>query len=187
MKIYIYVLKDPTTKIIKYVGQTKSPKNRLRSHIDLARWGKRKRAVGDWINTLLNNGKKPLLEVIEETSIEFWAAREIYWISYYKSKSLKLLNLTNGGESNNGYKYSNELKEVRKQARIGWVFSEITKNKISQSLNQPIVNIDDNIIYESMKQAISLSGVPKSTFHRKFHKGERINGKLFKWYNENNK
>lgn len=182
MKIYMYTLSDPLTKEVKYVGKTKSIKRRLQSHIDYARNTQRKRRyVADWILGLLNQELKPIITIIEETNSDNWAKREIYWISHFKDLGFKLCNLTNGGESNNGYVYSEELKEIRRQARIGWIPSKSTRLKISKALSKKVECVTDNIIFNSMKEATGYSSVPKSTFHRKIYKGEIINGKEYRF------
>ncbi len=182
MKIYIYTLSDPLSKEIKYVGKTKSIKRRLQSHIDYAKNTQRKRRyVTDWILGLLEQELKPMITIIEETDEDNWTKREIYWIAHFKSLGFKICNLTNGGESNNGYIYSEELKEIRRQARIGWVPSKYTRLKISKALSKKVECITDNIIFNSMKEAIKHSSIPKSTFHRKIHKKEIINGKQYRF------
>lgn len=96
---------------------------------------------------------------------------------------LNLCNLTNGGETTTGYIYTEELKEVRRSARKGWVFSEDVKKAIAGSLNKKVVCVDTGVIYLSLKAATKQSGIPKSTFHRKLHNGGLINGKLYKYVN----
>lgn len=182
MKIYIYTLSHPLTKEIRYVGKTKSIKRRLQSHIDYARCKKRKRRyVSDWILKLLNQNLKPIITIIEETDENNWVLREMYWIKHFKELQFNLCNLTDGGEGNTGYIYSKELKEIRRKARLGYITPDEVKQKISKTLSKQVKCITDNIIFESMKDAIEYSGVPKSTFHRKLHKKELINGKRYKF------
>lgn len=182
MKIYIYTLSHPITKEIKYVGKTKCIKQRLKSHISYAKNKKRKpRYVSDWILNLLNQNLKPIITIIEETNENDWVSKEIYWIKHFRKLQFNLCNLTDGGESNTGYIYSDELKEIRRQARLGYSIPEEVKKKISKSLSKQVKCITDNIIFESMKEAIKYSGIPKSTFHRKLHKKELINGKEYRF------
>lgn len=66
--INFYVLKDPTTLEIRYVGQTVNPENRFRNHLYEAR--KNKRTHKDlWILKLLRGNKKPIMEIIGTTYI----------------------------------------------------------------------------------------------------------------------
>lgn len=82
-------------------------------------------------------------------------------------------------------KYTEELKETRRKARIGYETPQHTKDKISKSLSKKVICITDDKIFNSMKEAVEYSNIPKTTFHRKFHKGELINNKKYDWYNEN--
>lgn len=82
--------------------------------------------------------------------------------------------------------YTDELKEVRRKARIGYETPQHTKDKISKSLSKRVICITDDKIFNSMKEAVEYSNIPKTSFHRKFHKGELINNKKYEWYNENN-
>lgn len=191
MQVYIYALSDPISKEVRYIGKTKSISRRLQSHIDFARNKKRKRRyVSDWILGLLCQNLKPLITIIEEVDENNWTERETYWIKHFKNLHFNLCNLTDGGESNTGYNYSDELKEIRRIARLGWIFPEEVKRKIANSLSRGVICVTDNIEFDSIKDAVSYSGIPKTTFHRKFHKGELIDGKKYefiKWYNERNK
>lgn len=93
----IYILKDPITLEIRYVGVTcKSLNHRLSNHIYYA---KRRNCthVHNWILSLLLKDLKPLIESVEICNIDNWEEREIYWISYY-SKLANLTNISKGGK-----------------------------------------------------------------------------------------
>lgn len=77
--------------------------------------------------------------------------------------------------------YTEELKEIRRKARVGYIFSKFTKEKIRKSLNKKVGCITDNIIFDSLYNAAEYSGIPKSTFHRKLHNNELINGKKYEF------
>jgi len=185
-KIFIYSLSCPFTNEIKYIGKTNSLKRRLNSHIDYARKkDSKKRPVSDWILTILEKGKKPIINLLEEVDEINWSEKEQYWIAYFKSKKNPLLNITIGGKGKgSGIKYSDELKEIRRKARIGYKTPENTKEKIKKSLSKKVYCIDDDLIFESMNDAVIYSETPKTTFHRKMHKGEKINGKTYKYQTE---
>lgn len=178
--IYIYTLSCPITKEIRYVGKTNSIRRRLQSHIDYARNTKRKRRhIADWILSLLKRGLRPIITVIEESNEGNWIERETYWITHFRNLGFNLCNLTDGGESNNGYVYSEELKEIRRNARLGYKTPQSTKDKIRKALSRKVICETDNIIFNSMNEAVIHSGVPKTTFHRKFYKGDLINNKKY--------
>lgn len=92
--IYIYILKDPNTDEIRYVGMTREPHARLSSHL---RGTKRypKGPKGKWIQGLMDNQQKPVMEIVEVCNSSNWHGRESYWIAFYKEQGY---NLTNGGE-----------------------------------------------------------------------------------------
>lgn len=185
--VYIYVLKAPNCDAVRYVGKTKNLKNRLRSHIDYAKFNKKRRKVTDWINSILKQGKSPIIECIEETTDPEWPVRERFWIKHFRQNGSNLCNLTDGGESNTGYIYSDELKQVRRKARTGWILPDDVKKAIAKSLNRSVICINTGEVYPSLKSAIASSGVPKSTFHRKIHKGQLINGMKYQYHNTQNK
>ena len=181
-EIYIYALKDPITQQIKYVGKSKSIRRRLQSHIDYARKTDRKRRyVSDWILSLLRKNLRPEISILEITTEKLWCDREKYWIKHFKELGCSLCNLTDGGKSNNGYKYTKELKDVRRQARIGYRTPESVKKKISRSLSKKVKCVEDNVTFNSMKEAAIYSGASNSTFHRKLHKKQLINGKTYEY------
>jgi hypothetical protein len=93
----IYVLKDPDTKEIRYVGATCQPLyQRLSNHIYYAK--KRNCThVHNWIFSLLQINKKPTIETIEVVTENTWEEREKYWISFYKIE-FDLTNLHEGGK-----------------------------------------------------------------------------------------
>lgn len=138
----IYKLLDPDTMEIRYIGKTIQPLwKRLSAHIVKA---KRNRTshVSCWIYSLLQQEKKPIIQLIEKT--ENWVEREQFYIKHYPN----LCNHSIGGESGTlGYvmtteqkiKISNSLKnkprplEVRNRISVSHknkVLSEVTKEKI---------------------------------------------------------
>lgn len=60
---HIYYLVDPNDRTVRYVGKTKTPKSRLRAHIQDGRASnntEKKR----WIRGLLANGQEPVMVVV---------------------------------------------------------------------------------------------------------------------------
>lgn len=93
----IYVLRNPITEEIFYVGQTKMPLEvRLNGHI--AQTGSNREKI-NYIKAILDAGEKPIIEAIETIAttcyIDTMAVneREIYWIRYHKSVGCNLLNI----------------------------------------------------------------------------------------------
>lgn len=94
--IYIYSLSDPETKTVRYIGKTSRLVRRLQTHIRLAPSSKHHAAA--WINSLLNRGLKPEMNVIEEIGDDAdWSEREIFWIEHFKKSGFDLTNTSPGG------------------------------------------------------------------------------------------
>lgn len=93
---FIYVLIDPETNEIRYVGKSNNPKQRLWRHLKKTRENEdcyRTR----WINDLKSRDLKPHMEIIEEVPFDQWPERERYWIAYYREQGCHLTNTFEGG------------------------------------------------------------------------------------------
>jgi group I intron endonuclease len=118
-KIFIYGIYDSEEpQLIRYVGKTKKKiQERLNQHIYLSK-RKVKRPLYLWIKKLLDDGKKPEVVLIEETDDKEWVEKEIFWIRFYR-KNEKLLNLSDGGESNLNYVPSLETRKKISESNLG--------------------------------------------------------------------
>lgn len=87
--VYIYGLKESGCDKIKYIGKTNNLKRRLREHIiesiKINKYHKHR-----WINSVINNGGKIEIEVLEVVDKTNWEDKEIYWIN-----KIGISNLTN--------------------------------------------------------------------------------------------
>lgn len=107
----IYVLICPVTLEVRYVGKTiKSLRDRWVSHLYSPKVERNHRA--NWIKSLLNEGKQPLIEQIDECPWSESQEVEKYWIQLYKERGARLVNLTAGGEGNLGRSLSQENIEA---------------------------------------------------------------------------
>ena len=82
----IYVLIDPTTKTIRYVGRTNQGHiKRLNRHIRDSK--KQTNHKANWIKSIINNGNLPLILIVENNlpSIEEANLAEIHYIKSFKS------------------------------------------------------------------------------------------------------
>ena len=151
---FIYSLSDPDTNEIRYIGKTNNLKYRLWAHIHEAKYDLRNQHKCNWIKTLLNKDKKPIIEIVEEVSMNDWQSREIYWISQFTAWGFNLINKTKGGEcgiiSENckkalslskkrghvkgTFKHSEETKALIKEKRALQVITEEQKRKISEKM-----------------------------------------------------
>lgn len=94
MKTYIYGLIDPRTNKIRYIGQTiQPPKYRLNNHLSEVKNPKYNTRKINWLKSLLNNGLKPELVILDTTTKDKADDLEKQWISKFDN----LTNLTEGG------------------------------------------------------------------------------------------
>lgn len=130
MTVYIYILSDPETGLVRYVGKSITPILRFRSHCCRAGETRRER----WIKRLRNRGLKPILEIIEEipNSDDLdWQESERFWITYLRFLGFSLTNGDNGG--NGGRKLTMEAREKISAGLRGRRLSPDSRAKISMA------------------------------------------------------
>jgi len=163
---YIYTLSDENE--IRYIGKTKFLNKRNNSHIHES--NHKKTYKEKWINSVLSNGGKIIMEVLDVCNDEKSNSVEIYWISQFKSWGFNLVNGTDGGEGGSpmlGKRHSDLTKfKMSKTAKNkpnnigGWnkglKMSDEFKEKISQATKGRIVS--DEI---KLKISKSLKGKKK--------------------------
>lgn len=88
---FVYVLLDPDTKEVHYVGQTSRPKRRFIEHTTEC-WTKTAPSCL-WIRSLLEKGKQPIQQIIQVVPYRFAYKYEEYWIQYYKEQATQLKNV----------------------------------------------------------------------------------------------
>jgi hypothetical protein len=98
----IYLLRDPRSGEVRYVGKTVRPiEERLRGHILDSKRSEIRTAR--WIRSLAELGLRPIAELIE-VALDDWQAREKYWIAFYRASAPdRLTNHTDGGEGAAGF------------------------------------------------------------------------------------
>lgn len=92
----IYVLIDPITNMVRYVGKANNVTQRYTAHLNRAR--KHQIHKKNWIEKLKKEGLKPIIGVIDVVPINEWVFWETYWISQMKTWGFDLINYTNGGD-----------------------------------------------------------------------------------------
>ena len=126
----VYVLSDPRTNQIRYVGKTTKGKKRLRGH--LKERGRSKRS--SWIKSLRLQAYKPQFDVIESFDNEsLLSEAEMFWISYFKMIGCNLTNMTDGGEGSTGFKHSVEVIEILRKKSTGKTVPKEVRKKMSDS------------------------------------------------------
>lgn len=117
--VKIYVLKDPETLEIRYVGKTvKELIKRLGEHIYESKKKTKNTYKCNWINSILTKNKLPIIEQIDECNWDESETLEIYYIAKFKSLGYNLVNSTDGGEGVLGRKCSEEtIKKFKDSSR----------------------------------------------------------------------
>ncbi len=105
----IYILKDPRTHEVRYVGMTHGVRRRFAEHLYSTK--RTRTRVASWIQSLLKIGLKPVLEEIETGRGE-WAERERFWIAEYRRHGSRLTNHTDGGEGTVGWNPGAEWRKA---------------------------------------------------------------------------
>ena len=87
----VYTLTDPRNNTVFYVGMTKNPEERLKSHIKGHGSPPQERDAA--IVSILKDGYKPVLDVIDTATSEMDAlSKERYWINHYLTINPDLTN-----------------------------------------------------------------------------------------------
>lgn len=128
---FIYVIKHPITKEIRYVGQSSVGKKRFKTHVEIAKC-KNKTPVQKFINKYIALNLIPIFEEIEYCESADLNHREIHWIDFYKKHEYKLLNLTIGGEGAKGRVLSQETKDKISNSNKGKIISDNIKKHLSE-------------------------------------------------------
>jgi hypothetical protein len=128
---YIYILRDPETNAIRYVGKADNLEKRLQRHLQKDVDSHRSR----WVNSLKRRGLKPVIELVEEVPYDQWPERERYWIARFRAQGCDLTNTATGGNGGSG-PVSPEVRAKISAANKGRKFppmSEETRRKMSES------------------------------------------------------
>jgi len=117
----IYVLKNPNTNTVFYVGKTmKDLKERLTGHIGSIKTYGANKEKSDIIQSILAEGKKPIIEEIEVISGTCYidgvyaSYREFYWMNYYRDLGVSLSNhigIKTDATCKEYDRYTNDIKE----------------------------------------------------------------------------
>lgn len=91
-KTFIYLLRDPRTFEVRYVGKASKPYSRFRAHLTEKGTYRKIR----WVQYLLANGLRPIMEVVLCCNINQWEDVERRLIASYR-KQFNLVNNTAGG------------------------------------------------------------------------------------------
>lgn len=147
--IHIYVLKEPESNIVRYVGKTRRTlKYRLQRHLT----DTDKNHKTHWIQSLKSKNLTPTIESVEMVNDSTWAEREIYWIEYYKNLGYNLTNSHIGGIS--GHKPTAETRAKISAAKKGTIISHETRIKMSTARKEYWAKKKRERFLSSLKSAI---------------------------------
>ena len=121
--VYIYVLCDPETGEVRYLGKTKTPETRLAQHLSDARHNHRVA----WIQSLARRRLTPALRVWDMVPDHNWQNWERFYIQSLRQTGARLVNGTAGGD---GVVATPEVRAKMSAAKLGRTFCHSTETKL---------------------------------------------------------
>lgn len=128
--IEIYVLIDPRTNIVRYVGQSKNARARLGQHLGDSRRHKSNDRITNWIRKLSLDNLIPISRVIELTLDP--DTSEAFWIKFYRDSGHDLCNIKDGGLRSPGAKHTEDFKKMVSDLHKGKIVPKEVGEKISR-------------------------------------------------------
>lgn len=121
---YVYMLVDPRNNQPFYVGKGRG--NRCRFHLDEAKYyTKRKSLKLNKIRKLFSLGMEPTIVKVEENVTDAQAIDlEVLLIAEMRDIGIPLTNMTDGGDGAQGYKHSEEYKQMMRERFAGRIITE---------------------------------------------------------------
>lgn len=95
-EVFIYALLDPRTAKIRYIGKTNNINRRYSQHLR-ARTDQKMTPVKAWIQSLIKQGLKPNMMVIDSCDESRWANLEREYIKRFRDEGYDILNISDGG------------------------------------------------------------------------------------------
>lgn len=138
-KTYIYTLADPITGLVRYVGKANNIADRYKTH-----FRKEKTKKSHWIQSLVKNGLKPVIEELDCVDESDWSFWEQYWIQFFVGNGFNLTNGDSGGIGRG--RSSNELNKKISKSLKGRKFYDRSK---------PVAAYDRNGKFVFSTQSIS--------------------------------
>ena len=203
--IYIYVLLDPRTNKIRYVGKTVNIKTRFKRHLTEAK-SSNISYKNNWVRGLINNGLIPIIEIIDMYEFDDWEWLEIMWLGLLKSWGFNMTNMVEAGgqppswegkthsqehkdklsrlmRENNPAKNMNDewkknISEAHKRkGHLALAANEVRRKKVIQySLNGDFINE-----YSSITEAAKAVGLKTSSPVGMVCRGERNKAGGYRW------
>jgi hypothetical protein len=127
---YIYTLIDPRNNLPFYVG--KGSGERCNAHVAEAKYYVQRKSLKlSKIRKLMRLGMEPIvIKLAENISDKQALDLECLLIAEMRDLGFKLTNMTDGGDGAQGYKHTEEHKQMMREKFKGRVFSEEHKNNM---------------------------------------------------------
>lgn len=174
MKNYIYILKDPISNEVRYVGKSNNPQNRLKKHLSESNLIESWTPKNKWLLSLRKDNLSPIMEIIDSTYLDNINELEVYWIKHYRDLGIDLTNGTNGGDGFDwtGRKHRSETVEKMK------ICHPDRKEIIQFDLNNKIINF-----YNSIRNCAILSNLDRRHISKCCKNGENktVGGFYFRY------
>lgn len=126
----VYVLVDPRTGDLRYVGwTTRTLHQRLMSHLRDKDDNNRTR----WIQALLKRGTRPVIRLVQQVLVADGPVAERYWISFFRADGCVLVNGTDGGDGTVGWTHSPEARTKIGAAHRGKTLSVAHRTRLREA------------------------------------------------------
>lgn len=159
-KVKIYVLIDPITLKVRYIGRTRSSlKKRLAEHMTKARYNYCKTHKGNWIRSLIKMNSKPFIRIL--TIVDGWEYSHIVERQLINKYKNRLVNHDDRGEGGKQRVYTPEQKKY-----ISDTLKEYYKTHQIRTMTPVFVyNYDGSFFkeYPSIKAASEDTGIYHGT------------------------
>lgn len=179
MITYIYSLIDPETQEVRYVGKSNTPGKRLVAHVCTTHDDCNPHKQ-NWIKQLKSRGLRPILSIIEETTLDLWPEREIYWIEFYRSMGSNLTNLAGGGLG--GGLASEETKLLISKKTSIRMKDQSVRDHLRDIFGRKIVRSDGEE-FGSIRFLAEQLDIEQHTLRKYIDSGEEVNGFIYYWLN----
>jgi hypothetical protein len=112
-EVFIYALMDPRTAKIRYIGKTNNLNRRYSQHLK-GRDDQKMTPARAWIKSLVNQGLKPNMMLIDSCAEDQWHDLERHYIKRFRDEGHDILNMAEGG--NQPYCPPEIRKEIGKRS-----------------------------------------------------------------------
>jgi len=172
MVVYIYTLSHPLTGEIRYVGKTSHLKRRFANHCSDCMRPKVRTHTTNWLYSLRKAGLRPIMEVVEESSVSDFTRDEQYWIAQCRAWGFSLTNQTEGGGGMYGFVSphlkSDKMRQATSKRHKGKVIPQEMRDRISSSLKGHKNSEASN---QKRREYMATRVHPKQTLYYLFERG----------------